>query len=149
MVKLKAVSLPTDFSEKSSEAQYHAVYRFIKSLGLVYRVSTTESQKDPRVTLAESVDFLQNMHPKLTQTCRHEDWIINMDQTPIPFTYNARKTLEVVGRRTVFVRKSTCDTKRDVHDDYHCVRKGVEPDANLQRKTGRKNLCLSRQCVDG
>jgi hypothetical protein len=34
------------------------------------------------------------------------------DQTPIPFTYNAQKTLEVVGRRTVHVRKSTCDTKR-------------------------------------
>jgi transposase-like protein len=112
MVRLKAISLATDFSEKSQDAQYQAVHRFVKSLGLVYRVSTTESQKDPRETLAQSVDFLRNMHPKLTQPCRHEDWIINMDQTPIPFTYNARKTLEVVGRRTVFVRKSTCDTKR-------------------------------------
>ena len=35
-----------------------------------------------------------------------------MDQTPVPFTYNSRKTLEVVGRRTVHVRKSTNDTKR-------------------------------------
>jgi hypothetical protein len=35
-----------------------------------------------------------------------------MDQTPIPFTYHAQKTLEVVGRRTVHVRKSTCETKR-------------------------------------
>jgi hypothetical protein len=35
-----------------------------------------------------------------------------MDQTPIPFTYNLRKTLEIVGRRTVHVRKSTNDTKR-------------------------------------
>jgi hypothetical protein len=43
---------------------------------------------------------------------RHADFILNMDQTPIPFTYNARKTLELVGRRTVHIRKSTGDTKR-------------------------------------
>ena len=35
-----------------------------------------------------------------------------MDQTPVPFTYNLRKTLEIVGRRTVHVRKSTNYTKR-------------------------------------
>ena len=35
-----------------------------------------------------------------------------MDQTPVPFTYNSKKTLEVVGRRTINVRKSTNDTKR-------------------------------------
>ena len=43
----------------------------------------------------------------------HPDFILNMDQTP--FTYDARKTLEVqdvVGRRTVHMRKSTNDTKR-------------------------------------
>jgi hypothetical protein len=38
MVKLKAASLLTSFSEKSSEAQYHVVYRFIKSLGSVCRI---------------------------------------------------------------------------------------------------------------
>ena len=35
-----------------------------------------------------------------------------MDQTPVPFTYNSKKTLEIVGRRSVHVRKSTNDTKR-------------------------------------
>jgi hypothetical protein len=35
-----------------------------------------------------------------------------MDQTPIPFTFNAKKTLELVGKRTVHIRKSTNDTKR-------------------------------------
>ena len=35
-----------------------------------------------------------------------------MDQTPIPFTFNSKLTLEVVGARTVHVRKSTNDTKR-------------------------------------
>jgi hypothetical protein len=43
---------------------------------------------------------------------RHNDFILNMEQTPTPFTYNARKTLELVGRRTVHIRKSTGNTKR-------------------------------------
>jgi hypothetical protein len=39
-------------------------------------------------------------------------FILNMDQTPIPFTYNSKTTLELIGCRTVHVRKSTNDTKR-------------------------------------
>ena len=34
-----------------------------------------------------------------------------MDQTPIPFSFNSKTTLEVVGARTVHVCKSTNDTK--------------------------------------
>ena len=37
---------------------------------------------------------------------------MNMDQTPVPFTFNANRTLEFFGAKTVNVRKSTCDTKR-------------------------------------
>ena len=35
-----------------------------------------------------------------------------MDQTPIPFTFNSKCTLEMVGKKTVHIRKSTNDTKR-------------------------------------
>ena len=35
-----------------------------------------------------------------------------MDQTPVPFSYDPKSTLELIGRRTVHVRKSTSDTKR-------------------------------------
>ena len=35
-----------------------------------------------------------------------------MDQTPVPFTYDSKKTLELVGKKTVHIRKSTNDTKR-------------------------------------
>jgi hypothetical protein len=63
----------------------------------------------------EALDYIQNVtHPKVSvqQGIGHEDFILNMDQTPIPFTYNARKTIEVVGRCTIHVRKSTNNTKR-------------------------------------
>jgi len=112
MVMLKAASLSRVFREKSRNAQYHSARRFIMSHGLVHRMATHESQRDPKEMEAESLDFVESVRPKLTQPCRHEDFIINMDQTPVPFTYNSKKTLEVVGRRTVHVRKSTNDTKR-------------------------------------
>jgi hypothetical protein len=44
-----------------------------------------------------ALDYIQNVaHPKVLvqQGIRHEDFILNMDQMPIPFTYNARKTIE-------------------------------------------------------
>ena len=55
---------------------------------------------------------MQTICPKLLQSNRHEDFVLNMDQTPVPFTFNAMKTLELVGQRTIHIRKSTSDTKR-------------------------------------
>ena len=51
------------------------------------------------------------IRPKLQLQCRSKAFILNMDQTPIPFTFNSKSTLEGVGARTVHVRKSTNDTK--------------------------------------
>ena len=43
---------------------------------------------------------------------RNLDDILNMDQTPIPYSYHASKTLELKGAKTVQARSSTSDTKR-------------------------------------
>ena len=58
------------------------------------------------------LDFMGVIRPKLQLQCRSKAFILNMDQTPIPFTFNSKSTLEVVGARTVHERKSTNDTKR-------------------------------------
>lgn len=114
MVAVKAKRMIPGFASKSSLAQYHAARRFVGSQGLVFRLGTNESQRTPAETASEALDFMVNVaRPKVKdQPGRHQDFILNMDQTPIPFTYNSRKTLEVVGKRTVSIRKSTCDTKR-------------------------------------
>ena len=62
--------------------------------------------------MGEALDFIQVTRPKLTLPCCHQDYILNMDQTLVPFSYDPKSTLELVGRRTVHVRKSTNDTKR-------------------------------------
>ena len=114
MVALRAAQLSEQFHEKSRDAQYHSTRRFTRSKGLVFRLGTNESQRSPGEVAAEALDYMQNVaRPKVSQEGgRHNDFIPKMDQTPIPFTYNARKTLELVGRHTVHIRKSTGDTKR-------------------------------------
>ena len=43
---------------------------------------------------------------------RNPDDILNMDQTPIPFSYHSNKTLNIKGIKTIHAKASTTDTKR-------------------------------------
>jgi hypothetical protein len=104
MVMRRAASVSRVFRDKSPCAQYNAARRFTRSHGLVYRMSTHESQRDPAVVAAESLDFILSVRPKLIQPCRHHDYILNMDQTPILFAYHSNRTLEISG-----IRKSHAD----------------------------------------
>ena len=112
IVLLKAAQICRDFREKSRSAQYYIVRRFIKIQGLVYRMGTHVSQRAPAETESEARDFIMVTRPKVSDPCRHQDYVLNMDQTPIPFSFNQKSTLELIGRRTVHVRKSMSDTKR-------------------------------------
>jgi hypothetical protein len=49
---------------------------------------------------------------KLKLQGRNLDDVLNMDQTPIPYSYHANKTLNVKGAKTVQGRSWTSDTKR-------------------------------------
>ena len=44
-----------------------------------------------------ATDFVCVSREKLQMSCRDDDYIINMDQTPVPFSYDPKKTIEVVG----------------------------------------------------
>ena len=112
IIVLKAAQLSRPFHEKSSQAQYHIVNRFVKSHGMVHRMGTHMAQKAPSESTGDALDYMEVTCPKMSEPCRHQDYVLNMDQTPVPFTYDPKSTLELVGRRTVHVRKSTSDTKR-------------------------------------
>ena len=76
-----------------------------------YRMGTHLSQRQPSEIEEIATEFIRVTREKLQMSCRDEDYIINMDQTPVPFSYDPKKTIEVVGRRTIHIRKSTCDMK--------------------------------------
>ncbi len=95
------------------KAQYHSARRFVCVQGLVFRLGTNESQRLPQEVIADAMDFIVRViHPKVLEPTSHHNNIMNMDQTPVPFTYNARKILEIVGRCTVHIRKSAGNTTR-------------------------------------
>ena len=102
MVVTKASQMSDVFRNKSTPAKYHSARRFIRSHGLMLCIGTNESQRSPQEIAAEALDFIVHVVlPKVLTTTTHQDFVLNMDQTPVPFTYNARKMLEIVGRHTV------------------------------------------------
>ena len=64
-----------------------------------------ESQKAPEETQTEALDFMEVIRPKLQLQYQNKAFILNMDQTPIPFTFNSKTTLEVVALRRVSTRR--------------------------------------------
>ena len=88
MVIRRAKQILPQFALKSGSAQYHSALRFVRSQGLVLRLGTNESQRLPAETAAEALDHITNVvRPKVVdQPGRHQDFILNMDQTPVPFT---------------------------------------------------------------
>ena len=96
-IVLKASQLSREFREKSMIARHSAVRQFINVHGFVHRMGTHLSQRQPSEMEEIATDFVHVTREKLQMSCRNEDYIINMDQTPVPFSYDPKKTIEVVG----------------------------------------------------
>ena len=75
-------------------------------------MGTHVAQKAPSESMGDAHDYMEVTRPKMLEPCCHQDYVLNMDQTPVPFSYDPKSTLELVGRRAVHVRKSTSDTNR-------------------------------------
>ena len=109
-IVLKALQLSREFREKTITALHSAVRRFINVHGFVHQMGTHLSQCQPSEMEEIATDFVCITREKLQMSCRDKAYIINMDQTPVLFSYD-KKTIEVVGRRTIHIRKSTSNTK--------------------------------------
>ena len=114
MIRRKAIALKPAFDDNRSRlAQEKVVERWVKKSPFVNRMGTRESQRDPKDIAQEGMDFIVNIaRPLVSTPDRHEDYIINMDQTPIYFSQQSNRTLEVLGARTVHIRRANNDTKR-------------------------------------
>jgi hypothetical protein len=75
-------------------------------------MGTHVSQHKPDKVAAESSNYMDLMRQIVEGPHRNRHFIINMDQTPVYFTMNAKRMLEVIGVKTVHIRTSTNDTKR-------------------------------------
>lgn len=112
MVIIQAMSLDRDFAQKNSAARYAAVRRLLKASGWSIRAKTREAQAAPVVAFAAAQEFVLSMRPFLTAENRHQDWIMNMDQTAVFFSMMPRTTIHQRGARTISVRSSSSSSVR-------------------------------------
>jgi hypothetical protein len=73
---------------------------------------TAEATKSPAEVYEEASTFMERVRPIFRGPHRDPNFIWNMDQTPVYFSYHRSKTLAERGVKTVHVRKSTSDTRR-------------------------------------
>ena len=96
-IVLKVSQLSREFREKSITARHSAMCQFINVHGFVHWMGTHLSQRQPSEMEEIAADFICVTQEKLQMSCRDEVYIINMDQTPVPFLYDPKKPIEVVG----------------------------------------------------
>ena len=155
--------MPADFQCKSSRARYQCIRRWIKKHSSVHRMGTHESQQSPAGTAGIALDYVKTICPQLVQNNRYQDFILNMDQTPIPFTFNTKTTLESVGQRTVHIRKSTTNDTKRVTCTMTVLASGVvltpllvfkgAPNGRNEKRihhiSTQHDLHMPKQCMDG
>jgi hypothetical protein len=69
-------------------------------------------QRPPAKVDSKAFNFMEFMHLIVSGSNRDRRFIINMDQMPVYFTMNAKKTLKVISKKTIHIRTSTNNTKQ-------------------------------------
>ncbi len=95
------------FSSKSYAARAQSVSRWMKNNNLTIRAGTHQGQALPQTVTSLATDFIVNIaRPAVSvdQPHRHQDFIINMDQTPVFFSMHPTKSVDTVGNKTINIR---------------------------------------------
>ena len=112
IIALRASSmLRTTFGSKSMNAKIHAVACFMRKHNSVYHKKMNKAMHAPQEVYDEAHEFLDNTRPLLHGLHRDRQWIFNMDQTPLPFSFQSSKMLAKHGFTMVHVWKMTNGTK--------------------------------------
>ncbi len=100
------------FKDKAFKARWNAVSCWLLKHNYMNRTKTNESMRSPAEVYKEATSFMAANCPSLCGPHCDPRWILNMDQTPVSFSYHHSKMLAKHGIKTVHVRKSTSDTRR-------------------------------------
>ena len=112
LVTLKASELDHNFSQLKHLAKYSAARRFMRVNNYVVRMKTNVAQRSKAETEEEAKRFVNSMIPRSVAPHRHQDYILNMDQTPIYFDAIPSTTLELRGTNSINFRTSSSSTNR-------------------------------------
>ena len=108
----KAGQLKPEFEEKSMEARFMCVSRFLQQNGLVHRLATHTAQRAPDDVELDAKSYMDLVVPKLVGRTRDPKFTMNMDQTNVYYRQTAKTTINRRGARTVNMRAGANDSKR-------------------------------------
>ena len=89
-----------------------AISRFLVKNNLTHRVATHKAQRCPGKVREEALAHLAEQIPRVNDGCRHRDFIMNMDQTPVYQVMDHNVTINVVGARTINMCTAANDGQR-------------------------------------
>ncbi len=117
MVNMLMVALRTSFilpelREKSFTMRCTCVKRFLIAHTFSYRMGTHTLQHPPAKVESKAFDFMQFMCLIVSGGNHNQNFVINMDQTLVYFTTNAKQMLKDIGKKTIHICTSTNDMKR-------------------------------------
>ncbi len=69
-------------------------------------------QRKPEEVEAEASNYMRLIRTLLFGPHRNQRFILNMDQTPVYFPMSTKRTLEVVGKRTIHIRTLMNNTRQ-------------------------------------
>jgi hypothetical protein len=101
-----------EFREKTLTARCSCVKRFLHAHSFSYQMGMHTSQRPPAEVEGEASDFMRLVRVIVSGGNRDRRFILNVDQTPVYFSMSSKKTLELIGKKTIHIRTSTNDTER-------------------------------------
>ena len=109
---LYASSLDADFAARPYHQKYHAIRRLSIRYRFSIRVKTNQAQQRPDEVTEIATNWMEYIRPVVQNPVVDRKYIINMDQTPIPFNLAPNRTLAEKNSRTVGVRRTGNATVR-------------------------------------
>ena len=101
MLLIHLCQIDGEFCPHMKPSQVQAIRHLLKRNQIVYRAVTHESQKSPEETSGIASDFIVSMIPRVLGIVRDQQFILNMDQSPVYFCMTQKQTLAKSGSRTV------------------------------------------------
>jgi hypothetical protein len=123
----KVIRMKPEFKEKTLQACKMAISCFLARNRLTHRVATHKAQREPGELRGEALAHLEVQVLRVNDACRHQDFIMNMDQTLVYHSMGQEGTINFVGTRTVNLRT--------LANDSQCVTVAVMITASGKRLT--------------
>ena len=93
----KVCKLKPEFLQKSCAARRMVISCFLTKNGLTHRVATHKAQRLPGEVRAAALSHLEVQVPRANNPLRYQDYVLNMDQTPVYHSMDQDYTIDYVG----------------------------------------------------